>query len=101
MENHGINMKGKYFMERVSAPAADPGGSDNRIIFNVSTSINESAHAFGQWKMFYHDNNNWVRPLLANQDDGPDVDNTRQLGNPSYRFSKIYSADFYGQVRYS
>ena len=100
MENHGINMKGKYFMEQVSAPAASA-LNEKRIIYNISTSINGSVDAFGQYKLFYHDNNNWVRPLLANQNDGPDSDNTRDLGSSSYKFRSMYSTDFYGQVRYS
>ena len=100
MENHGINMKGKYFMEEVSAPAANV-ANKKRIIYNISTSINSNPDAFGQNKMYYHDNNNWVRPLLGNQSDGPNADNVIQLGSGTYRFSKIYSADFYGQVRYS
>lgn len=100
MDYHGITMKGKYFMEEVSGPTA---GSSNakRIVYNVSSSINGSADQYGQYKMYYHNNSKWIRPLCGNISDGPDVDNTRDLGSSSYRFRKIYSADFYGQVRYS
>ena len=101
MENHGINMKGKYFMESVSGPAAGTSANGRRVIFNTSTSINGTTDAFGQYKMFFHNQTQWARPLLANVNDGPHADNTITLGSGSYRFSKIYSADFYGAVRYS
>lgn len=98
MENHGINMKGKFFMEEVSNEAVD---SNRRLAYNTSTSMGGSADAFGQYKMFYHNESGWLRPLCGNVSDGPDVDNTRYLGSSSYRFARIYSTDFYGQVRYS
>lgn len=100
MENHGITMKGKFFMEEVSAPTA-AASNEKRIVYNTSTNINGGADQYGQYRMFYHNNGKWLRPLLANTNDGPDVDNTRDLGDASYRFRRIYSADFYGQVRYS
>lgn len=100
MENHGINMKGKYFMESVSNVSSDP-SHERRISYNTSTSMNGAADAFGQYKMFFHNNSKWLRPLCGNVHDGPDADNTRYLGSASYRFARIYSADFYGQVRYS
>lgn len=100
MENHGIKMKGKYFMEEVSAPTASS-SHEKRVVYNVSGSINGSTDQFGQYKMFYHNNSKWLRPLCGNVDDGPDVDDTRSLGSASYRFTAIYSKDFHGQVRYS
>ena len=101
MENHGIKMKGKYFMEEVSAPAVDVSGSEKRIIYNISPSINGATDQYGGYKMFYHNNGKWLRPLLGNQNDGPDIDNSRQLGASGYRFSAIYATNFYGAVRYS
>lgn len=101
MDFHGITMKGNYFMEEVSSPAAAPGIADKRIIYNTSAIINGAADQFGGNKMYYHTNVRWVRPLLGNINDGPDSDNTRNLGSGSYRFAGIYSANFYGQVRYS
>lgn len=100
MENHGISMKGKYYMEEVSAPTA-ASSNERRISYNVSASINGTTDQFGQYKMFYHNNSKWLRPLCGNVDDGPDVDDTRQLGSAAYRFNKIYATDFYGQVRYA
>lgn len=100
MENHGIRMKGKFFMESVSAPAA-AASNERRQIYNVSGSINSSTDQFGQFKLFFHNDSKWLRPLCGNINDGPDIDNARSLGTASYRFSAIYSADFYGQVRYS
>ena len=100
MENHGITMKGKYFMEEVSAPTADS-SNQKRIVYNTSSTINGSTDQFGQFKMFYHNDSKWLRPLLANLNDGPDIDNSRQLGSSSYRFSAIYATDFFGRVRYS
>ena len=100
MENHGITMKGKYFMEQVAAPAADT-SSERRLAYNVSPSINGATDQHGEYKMFYHNNNKWLRPLCGNVDDGPDVDNSRWLGTPTYRFAGIYATDFFGQVRYS
>ena len=100
MENHGITMKGKYFMEQVAAPAAGA-SSERRLAYNVSPSINGATDQFGEYKMFFHNNTKWLRPLCGNVNDGPDTDNTRQLGSGSYRFSAIYAADFFGQVRYS
>lgn len=101
MENHGITMKGKFFMEEVSAPAVDPGASDKRVIYNVSGSINGNTDQFGQYKMFFHNDAKWLRPLLANNNDGPDIDNARHLGSGSYRFASMYATNFYGAVRYS
>jgi len=104
MENHGITMKGKFFMEEVSSPAADPGASDKRVIYNVSGSINGNTDQFGQYKMFFHNDAKWLRPLLANANDGPDITNERQLGSDGYRFRKIWASKtegFYGAVRYS
>ena len=101
MENHGIKMKGKYFMEEVSAPAVDPGSSNKRIVYNVSPSINGATDQYGQFKMFFHNDSKWLRPLCGNITDGPDIDNSRDLGSASFRFKSMYAADFYGQVRYS
>jgi len=101
MENHGITMKGKFFMEEVSSPAEDPDYSEKRIIYNVSGTINGAADYFGQFKMYFHNNVKWLRPLVANKDDGPDIDGSRSLGNGARRFAGIYSKDFYGAVRYS
>ena len=64
MENHGINMKGKYFMDSLGS-------------------------------------HKWLRPLIANDDSKPNVDDTHTLGSVSYRFKAIYATDFYGAVRYS
>jgi hypothetical protein len=100
MENHGIRMKGKYFIEEVSAPAAGA-TNEKRLAYNVSPSINGATDQFGQFKMFFHNNSKWLRPLCGNLNDGPDIDNARQLGLLNYRFSKIYSVNFYGAVRYS
>lgn len=100
MENHGITMKGKYFMEQVAAPAAGA-SNERRIVYNVSPSINGATDQFGEFKMFYHNDTKWLRPLCGNVSDGPDVDNSRDLGSGSFRFRRIYAADFFGQVRYS
>lgn len=100
MENHGIRMKGKYFIEEVSAPAAD-GSNEKRLAYNVSSSINGATDQFGQFKMFFHNNSKWLRPLVGNVSDGPDIDNARQLGSETYRFSAMYATNFYGAVRYS
>lgn len=93
-------MKGKYFMEQVAAPAAGA-SNERRLAYNVSPSINGATDQFGEYKMFFHNDSKWLRPLCGNVNDGPDVDNTRQLGSASYRFFAIYAADFFGQVRYS
>lgn len=100
MENHGITMKGKYFMEEVSAPTAAV-ANERRLAYNTSTSLNGGTDQYGQYKLIYHNDGKWLRPLCGNASDGPDIDNTRALGSALYRFSAIYSADFYGQVRYS
>lgn len=100
MENHGLNMKGSYFMETTSAPTS-ASSNERRLAYNTSANLNGVADQFGQYKMVYHDNTKWLRPLCGNIDDGPDSDNTRTLGSSSYRFAAIYAADFYGQVRYS
>jgi hypothetical protein len=100
MENHGIKMKGKYFMEEVAAPTADS-TNQKRIVYNVSPSINGATDQFGQFKMFFHNDSKWLRPLCGNISDGPDIDNARQLGSATYRFSAIYATNFYGAVRYS
>ncbi len=105
MENHGINMKGKYFMESVSAPTADS-SNERRLVYNVSTSINGGADVEGQYRLFYSGRNSagshrWLRPLVANDDDKPDQDDAHVLGSASYRFRAIYSKDFFGAVRYS
>jgi hypothetical protein len=100
MENHGITMKGKFFMEEANGPTA-AASNEKRIVYNTSTNLNGGADQYGQYKLVFHNDGKWLRPLCANVNDGPDVDNTRQLGSGSYRFSAIYSADFYGQVRYS
>ena len=68
---------------------------------NEITSINGATDQYGGYKMFYHNNGKWLRPLLGNQNDGPDIDNSRQLGASGYRFSAIYATNFYGAVRYS
>jgi len=105
MENHGINMKGKYFMEQVSGPVADA-SNERRIIYNTSNTINGITDVEGQYRMFYSGRNSagshrWLRPLLANDDDKPDQDDEHILGSASYRFRAIYSKDFFGAVRYS
>lgn len=100
MENHGIKMKGKYFMEEVSAPTA-ASSNEKRMAYNISSSINGSTDQYGQFKMFFHNDSKWLRPLCGNINDGPDIDNSRSLGTPSYRFSAIYATNFYGAVRYS
>lgn len=100
MDFHGITMKGKYYMEEVSAPAA-ASSNETRVVYNTSSNINSASDYFGQYRMFYHNNSKWLRPLCGNVNDGPDTDNTRSLGTSSYRFSKIYSVDFYGRVRYA
>jgi len=100
MENHGITMKGKYFMEQASAPAA-AASSERRIIYNTSTSINGATDQYGGYKMFFHNNSKWLRPLCGNVDDGPDVDDTRSLGSVNYRFSDVWATNIHGAVRYS
>jgi len=105
MDYHGITMKGNYFMEEVSGPSANT-SYQKRIIYNVSATINGASDYYGQYKMFYHNNSKWIRPLCGNVNDGPDADNTRNLGTASYRFANIYSVNFratniYGAVRYS
>lgn len=101
MDFHGVTMKGKYYMEEVSSPTAAAGTHDKRVVYNTSATINGAADYFGGYKMYYHNNSKWVRPLLGNVNDGPDSDNTRSLGTGSYRFANIYSVNFYGAVRYS
>lgn len=107
MDFHGITMKGNYFMEEESSPAAAPGIADKRIIYNTSAIINGAADQFGGNRMYYHTDERWVRPLLGNINDGPDVNETRNLGSSTYRFYRIYAgnsdinAGFHGQVRYS
>ena len=101
MDYHGITMKGKYFMEQVSNLSSGVTGNQRRIVYNTSTSMNGTGDAFGQYKLFYHNNSQWVRPLLANQHDGPYADNQIYLGSGTYRFARIYSVNFYGAVRYS
>ena len=105
MENHGINMKGNYFIEEVSGPIA---GSTNerRLIYNVSNSINGAPDVEGQYRLFYSGRNSsgshkWLRPLVANDDDKPDIDDDHLLGSASYRWRAMYAKNFYGQVRYS
>ncbi len=102
MENHGINMKGKYFMEAVSAPGSDA-DFERRLIYNTNASgnINGTTDSFGAYKMFFHNNTKWLRPLCGNVSDGPDQDSQRDLGSDSVRFRAMYSDDYYGQVRYS
>ena len=100
MENHGINMKGKYFMEQVSNVAANA-SHERRLAYNTGTQMNGATDEFGQYKMYFHNNSQWLRPLCGNVSDGPDQDGVRDLGSDTVRFRRIYSDDFYGQVRYS
>lgn len=100
MDFHGITMKGKYFIEEVSSPTA-AASNERRMVYNTSSTINGSLVGNTANKMFYHNDTKWVRPLLANINDGPDVDNTRYLGSATYRFARIYATNFYGSVRYS
>ena len=93
-------MKGKYFMEQVSNESSGV-SNERRLVYNTSTLMNGAADQFGQYKMFFHGQSKWLRPLVANNDDGPDSDDTRTLGHSSYRFKAMYAVDFYGQVRYS
>jgi hypothetical protein len=51
--------------------------------------------------MVYHDDAKWIRPLVGNDHDAPDADNTWDLGSSSYRFRTIRAVNFYGAVRYS
>ena len=87
-------------MEEVSAPTA-AASNERRIVYNTNTSINGNTDQYGQYRMFYHNDGKWLRPLCGNINDGPDVDNIRDLGASNYRFKRIYATDFYGQVRYS
>jgi len=101
MENHGINMKGEYYMQAVSSPNA---GSTRRLVYNTGTSLNGSGDVYGQNKMVYHNGTQWCRPLLAvcsGNQDGPRADNVHILGSALYRFAAVYATNFYGQVRYS
>lgn len=101
MDYHGITMKGKYFMEQVSTPTA---GATNqrRIAYNTSNSINGVTNAtYNPNKMIYHDDAKWLRPLVGNDHDAPDADNTWDLGSSSYRFRTIRAVNIYGAVRYS
>lgn len=101
MENHGINMKGEYYLQAVSSPNA---GSTRRLAYNTGTSLNGVGDVYGQNKMVFHNGTAWVRPLLAvhpSNVDGPRADNVHTLGSASYRFSAMYAVNFYGQVRYS
>ena len=100
MDFHGITMKGNYFMEQESSPAANV-NNEKRLIYNISAVINGSSDQFGGRKMYYHNNVKWLRPLVGNNDDGPDVNNARSLGSNTFRFAGIYSTNFYGAVRYS
>lgn len=106
MENHGINMIGNYFMESVSGPAAAASANERRLIYSTSDTINGITDDRGAFRMFYSGRNSvgarrWLRPLVANDDDKPDITDEYLLGTSSYRWKGIYSKDFYGSVRYS
>jgi hypothetical protein len=106
MENHGINMKGKYFMQSVSNSGSGSASDGRRIIFNTSNNLNGNTDSFNTNKMVFHDGTQWCRPLLSNVSDGPDQNNAIDLGGSSNRFYRIYvgnsgSGGIYGQVRYS
>ena len=103
MENHGINMKGRYFMQQESSLTA-AAANERRIVYNTGTTLNGVPDVYGQNKMVFHNNAGWVRPLLANSTtnvDGPRADNVMDLGSSSYRFKRIYAVNFYGACRYS
>lgn len=99
MDFHGITMKGKYYAEQVTSPT----GPDTigRIVVNTSTTANGNADSRAQNKIFFNNGARWLRPLVANNNDAPEVDVAYDLGGPTKRWNAIYSADFYGSVRYS
>lgn len=99
MDFHGITMKGKYYAEQVSSPT----GADTigRIVVNTSTTANGNADSRAQYKIYWNNGSRWLRPLVANNNDAPEVTNSYDLGSASKRWNAIYSADFYGSVRYS
>lgn len=106
MENHGIKMKGSFIMQNVSGPNTPSANDEARIIYNVSNSLNGSPDPEGQYRLCYAGRTSgggrkWLRPLVANDDDKPDADDSTILGSATYRFRAIYSKEFYGQVRYS
>ena len=110
MDNHGVNMKGKYYLETKTASAVDDTGlnlavDQRRMIINASDD-----------KMYYcnfsgglSNTGRWIRPLSANNDDVPSENengNMPTLGGSSARWERIYvsnsgSGGIYGQVRYS
>jgi hypothetical protein len=99
MDFHGITMKGKYYAEQVTSPTgADTAG---RVVINTSNVANGVDVSFNGNKLFFNNGTYWLRPLVANKDDGPDQDIQWDLGTASYRWRRIYAANFYGSVRYS
>lgn len=88
MDFHGIQMKGSYFMEEFATKPTWSASDETRVIYTA----NED-------RMYYATSSKWVRPLLANEDDEPDADNTYTLGGPSARFDAIWSVDFEGVAR--
>lgn len=100
MDHHGVNMKGKYYLETRTASEDASGGLNltidfRRLILNASND-----------KMYYCTTSKWLRPLVANDDDAPDQNEVYDLGNSSARWRRIYVGDsgsggIYGQVRYS
>jgi hypothetical protein len=99
MDFHGITMKGKYYAEQITSPT----GADivGRVIVNTSSTANGVSSSFNTNKIYWNTGTKWVRPLVANADDGPDQDSQWDLGTNSVRWRRIYSDDFYGNVRYA
>jgi hypothetical protein len=81
MDFHGITMKGKYYAEQVTSPT----GADTALVESLSIHqlllMGLLYHLRAQNKLFFNNGTYWLRPLIANKDDGPDQDIQWDLGN--------------------
>lgn len=111
MDFHGITMKGKYYAEQVTSPT----GSDTigRLVVNTSSYANGYDSPFNTNKLYWNNGTKWVRPIIANADDGPDRDGQWDLGQSTAAGNSVnrrwhnistvslFATNVYGAVRYS
>ena len=99
MDHHGVDMKGKYYLETKTATQDNTNGlslsiDQRRLIINASDD-----------KMYFCNfsggggSGKWIRHIIANDDDVPDQDDVHTLGGSSAKWAAIYATDFEGTAR--